>query len=462
MSRALHRSPLLWLVAVGFLMQTLDATIVNTALPAMATSLGVHPISMQFVVIAYSLSMALLIPASGWLADRFGTRATYGGAIVLFGGASALCALSTSLPMLVAARVLQGCGGAMLLPVGRLAVLRAFPPPQFLAAMSFVTVPGLVGPLLGPLLGGWLVMVASWHWIFWINVPIALIGWMATRHYMPDTRRGDDARFDMPGYVLIAAGMVAGSIGIQGVAELHLPAAAIALLWAFAGLSFALYWRHAGRARTPLFSQSIFAVQSFRLGLAGNLGSRLGSGGMPFLVPLVLQVSLGYSPVHSGLMMVPVAVAAMATKSWAPGLITRLGFRTVLIVNTALVGLAVAALALVSAGQSVPALVLLMSFYGTVNSLQFSAMNSLVLKDLAPGQTGEGNALLSMTQMLAMGLGVAVTAALLHLFAAVAPAVNGGIAPFAFRATFLCAGVLTAASALIFARLDGRRGECDV
>ena len=456
MSGALHRSPLLWLVAVGFLMQTLDATIVNTALPAMAISLGVHPLSMQFVVIGYSLSMALLIPASGWLADRFGTRGTYGCAIVVFGAASALCALATSLPMLVAARVLQGCGGAMLLPVGRLAVLRAFPPPQFLAAMSFVTVPGLVGPLLGPLLGGWLVMVASWHWIFWINVPIAVAGWIATRHYMPDTRIGAGGRFDVPGYLLIGAGMVAGSMGIQGVSELHLPGAVIALLWSIAVLSFVLYWRHAGRAPAPLFSRSIFLVPSFRLGLAGNLGSRLGSGGMPFLVPLVLQVSLGYSPVRSGLMMVPVALAAMATKGWAPGLITRLGFRTVLIVNTALVGLAVAGFSLVSAGQSIAALVLLMGVYGTVNSLQFSAMNSLVLKDLAPGQTGEGNALLSMTQMLAMGLGVAVTGALLHVFAAFVPPVNGGIAPAAFRATFICAGALTAVSALIFARLDVR------
>jgi EmrB/QacA subfamily drug resistance transporter len=462
MSRELHRSPLLWLVAVGFLMQTLDATIVNTALPAMAASLGVHPIATQFVVIAYTLSMALLIPASGWLADRFGTRLTYGTALLVFGGASALCALAVSLPMLVAARVLQGCGGALLLPVGRLAVLRKFPPPQFLAAMSFVTVPGLVGPLLGPLLGGWLVVVASWHWIFWINVPIAVLGWMATRRFMPENRARAAGRFDLAGYLMIAAGMVAGSLGVQGRSELGLPLPAVAVLWAFAAISFALYWRHAGRARGPLFARSIFSVQTFRLGLAGNLGSRLGSGGMPFLVPLALQVSLGYSPLNSGLMMVPVALAAMATKSWAPGLITRLGFRAVLIGNTVLVGTAVASLALVTPGAPMALLVVLMGLYGTVNSLQFTAMNSVVLKDLAPHQAGEGNALLSMTQMLAMGLGVAATGALLKLFATLLPADGGVISHGAFQATFVCAGLLTAASALIFARLDAvpARARC--
>lgn len=454
MSRELHRSPLLWLVAVGFLMQTLDATIVNTALPAMAASLGVHPIATQFVLIAYTLSMALLIPASGWLADRFGTRRTYGSALLVFGGASALCALAISLPMLVAARILQGCGGALLLPVGRLAVLRQFPPPKFLAAMGFVTVPGLVGPLLGPLLGGWLVVVASWHWIFWINVPIALLGWVATRRFMPDTQTRVAGPFDLPGYLMIAAGMAAGSLGVQGLSELRLSILTVTVLWGGAAVSFFLYWRHAGRARRPLFSLTIFSVQTFRLGLAGNLGSRLGSGGMPFLVPLTLQVSLGYSPLTSGLLMVPVALAAMAAKSWAPGLVTRLGFRAVLIGNTILVGAAVASLALLAPGAPVGLLIALMGLYGTVNSLQFSAMNSVVLTDLAPHQAGEGNALLSMTQMLAMGLGVAATGALLKLFTTLMPTGSGVISPDAFRATFLCAGLLTAASALIFARLE--------
>lgn len=454
MTERLERAPLLWLVAVGFLMQTLDATIVNTALPAMAASLHESPVAMQSVVIAYTLAMAMLIPVSGWLSDRFGTRKTYIGAIAVFGGSSLLCALAPSLPVLVAARLLQGCGGAMLLPVGRLAVLRAFPPPRFLSAMSFVTVPGLIGPLIGPLLGGWLVEVATWHWIFWINVPVAIIGALAARRHMPDTRGAHPTGFDLRGYLYLAFGMAALTLSLQGAAELRLPVLAGATL-AAAGIGcFVAYWRHARRDGAPLFAPEVFAVKSFRLGLAGNLGTRLGSGGMPFLVPLTLQVALGFSPVRSGLMMMPVAIAAMFTKRFAAFLITRHGFKRVLVANTVLVGLSIAGFALFLRGAPALMQVLQLLAFGAFNSLQFSAMNSLVLKDLSPRQASEGNALLSMTQMLAMGLGVATGGALLSVFGRAL----GGDAPAlphaAFQATFLVLGLLTAASAATYARLD--------
>ena len=195
---------LLWLVAVGFFMQTLDATIVNTALPAMARSLGESPLRMQSVIVAYSLTMAMLIPASGWIADRFGTRKVYLGAMLLFAVGSLLCAVSQSLLQLVGARVVQGLGGALLLPVGRLAVLRAFPREQFLKAMSFIAIPGLIGPLLGPSLGGWLVEVASWHWIFLINLPVAAIGCVMTMRYMATGRVDAPARFDLSGFLLLS------------------------------------------------------------------------------------------------------------------------------------------------------------------------------------------------------------------------------------------------------------------
>ena len=313
MSKELPHSALLWLVAIGFLMQTLDATIVNTALPAMAATLHESPLQMQSVVVAYSLTMAMLIPASGLLADRVGTRPTYVAAIVLFVIGSMLCAMSTSLYALVAARVLQGCGGAMLLPVGRLAVMRAYPPPLFLAAMSFVTVPGLVGPLVGPTVGGWLVQYASWHWIFWINVPIGVVGSLAALRYMPNTRRSDLGRFDVAGYLMIAFGMVAISLALDGLSELGLGHAMVLILFVLGLASLTAYWLHAAQASSPLFSPSLFAVPSFSVGLLGNLFSRLGSGGMPFLLPLLLQVSLGYSPAQSGMTMIPVALAARVT-----------------------------------------------------------------------------------------------------------------------------------------------------
>jgi len=218
--RSLKR--LLWLVAVGFFMQTLDATIVNTALPAMARSLGESPLRMQSVVVAYSLAMAMLIPASGWLADRFGTRRIYVGAIVVFAAGSLACAMSSSLAMLVAARVVQGLGGALLLPVGRLVVLRTFPRERFLQAMSFVAIPGLVGPLIGPTLGGWLVEAASWHWIFLINLPVGVIGALASLRWMAASPATTRVRFDVAGYLLLAFGMVAISLSLDGLSGLGL------------------------------------------------------------------------------------------------------------------------------------------------------------------------------------------------------------------------------------------------
>ena len=241
----MHQEPsqkvLLWLVAVGFFMQTLDATIVNTALPAMAQSLGESPLRMQSVVVAYSLAMAMLIPASGWVADRFGARRVYFLAIVFFVAGSVFCALSHSLTQLVAARVVQGLGGALLLPVGRLVVLRTFPREKFLQAMSFVAIPGLIGPLIGPTLGGWLVEVASWHWIFLINVPVGLLGCAATMRYMPGVAAPTVARFDLAGYLMLAFGMVALSLALDGLASLGLRQASVLVLMIFGLASLVAY-----------------------------------------------------------------------------------------------------------------------------------------------------------------------------------------------------------------------------
>ena len=225
-----------WVVAIAFFMQTLDGTILNTTLPTMAKDLGESPLRMQSVVIAYMLTVALFIPASGWLADRFGTRRAFISAIVLFSLGSLLCALSPSLPWLVAARVVQGVGGALLLPVGRLAVLRAYPRAELLKVLSFVTIPGLVGPLLGPPLGGWLVEVASWHWVFLINLPVGVLGVFATLRYMPDLRGAENQRFDWPGFVMFSLGLVLVSLGLQGLGE-HAFSVAVSILFVMAGLA---------------------------------------------------------------------------------------------------------------------------------------------------------------------------------------------------------------------------------
>jgi len=445
---------LLWLVAIGFFMQTLDGTIVNTALPAMARSLGESPLRMQSVVMAYSLAMAMLIPASGWLADRFGTRRIFLGALILFSTGSLLCAYSPSLPYLVGSRILQGIGGAMLLPVGRLAVLRAYPRGEFLQAMSFVTIPGLIGPLIGPTLGGWLVEFASWHWIFLINIPIGLIGCIVTMTSMPDSRAGVNAPFDFSGYVLLSASMIMLSLALDGLSELGFRHATVLILFIFGLVSFAAYWLRAVRHPAPLFSLDLFKINSFSVGVIGNLFSRIGSGSMPFLIPLMLQVNLGYSAFEAGMTMIPVAVSGMLAKRLGTPLIARVGYRNVLIVNTVLVGITIASFYFFSTEEPYWLRLIQLAVFGAVNSMQFTAMNTLTLKDLNGPLASSGNSLLSMVMMLAMSLGVAAAGGLLSTLAGFLGAAPGQKSLSAFHATFVCMGLITSASAWIFWQLS--------
>ena len=452
MTAAQSFRPMLWLVAMAVFMQMLDTTIVNTALPSMAASLGESPLRMQAVVISYALTVAMLIPASGWLSDRLGTRRVFIAAIALFTIGSLACAISPGLNQLVASRVLQGIGGSMLLPVGRLTVLRVVPRHDFLAAMSFVTLPGLIGPLIGPTLGGWLVQVASWHWIFLINLPLGVVGCLAALRYMPDLQRSVD-RFDLLGYFLLAFGMVTVSLSLDAVSDPEMSHGIVLVLLVFGLASLAAYWLHAARADGPLFPLALFKVHSFGVGLLGNLFSRVGSGGMPFLVPLLMQVAMGFSPMHAGMMMIPAAAAGMFSKRIVVPLVQRLGYRRVLVGNTLLVGLTMASFALVRPGQALWLHAIQFACFGFVNSLQFTAMNTLALRDLDGELASSGNSLLSMVMMLAMSLGVAVAGGLLGAFGAAAtPGPSQMFA--AFRWTFVCVGLVTMASAAIFAQLE--------
>lgn len=462
MSTARNPNLLLWLVATGFFMQTLDSTIVNTALPAMARSLNESPLRMQSVVIAYSLTMAMLIPASGWIADRFGVRNAFFTAIVLFVIGSACCASSHSLHQIVIARIVQGAGGSMLLPVGRLAVLRSVPREQFLQAISLVSIPGLVGPLIGPTLGGWLTEYWSWHWIFLINIPVGLLGCTATWLFMKQNKNVNATPLDLTGYLMIAVAMVAILLSLEGLAELQLPHAAVLVLLMFGLAALAAYWLHAAQNPAPLFSPQLFSIPTFSIGLLGNLFARIGSGSVPFLLPLTLQVGVGYSPAQAGMMMIPTAIAAILTKRIVVPLITTLGYRLVLIANTVLVGLTIASFAFIVPSQPLWLRVLQLAAFGAVNSLQFTAMNSLTLKDLGRDGASSGNSLLSMVQMLSMSLGVAAAAALLSAFTlAMTHEDTHSVLP-AFHATFICVGLITMAAAWVFSQLSAQvKGKGD-
>nr|WP_164707861.1 multidrug transporter subunit MdtD [Paraburkholderia phosphatilytica] len=448
MNRDSTQTALLWIVATGFFMQALDTTIVNTALPSIAHSLDVSPLQMQPVVVAYTLTMALLTPASGWLADRFGTRRVYFASILLFVLGSICCANAHTLPQLVVARVLQGVGGSMLLPIGRLAVLRAVSGDAYVSALAMISIAGQVGPILGPTLGGWFVEEATWHWIFLINVPIGAVGMLAVLRFLPRSHGGAAPPFDWIGCGLLSACMVACSLAIDAPMHTHREAWSV-FLFVLGVAAALLYIPYARRKANPLFRLGLFREPNFSVGLIGNLVCRVGSSAVPFLVPLLLQLQLGYSPLHSGMMMLPAAIAGTVTKRWIAPLIHRFGYEMFLLVNTLIVGGSIVAFALFSAGTPLVLEIAVLAIFGGANSMQFAAMNSVTLKGLTSEDAGSGNSLFSMVQMLAIGLGVSIGGGLVNLFTP-----HGGSAATGFRLAFICVGVITLISALVFRKLD--------
>ena len=442
-----------WIAAMAFFMQALDATILNTALPAIATSLERSPLAMQSAIISYTLTVAMLIPVSGWLADRYGTRKIFILAVSLFTLGSLACALSGSLSMLVVSRVVQGIGGAMMMPVARLALLRAYPRSELLPVLNFVTMPGLVGPILGPMLGGLLVTYASWHWIFLLNIPIGIAGIFYARKYMPDFTT-PKRRFDFSGFLLFGLGLVLISVGIELFGErVVLPWQALLVL--FGGIALLLlYIVHARRHPAPLINLPMFKTRTFSIGIIGNIASRLGTGCIPFLMPLMLQVGFGFPALIAGCMMGPTAIGALLAKSTVTQVLRRFGYRHTLVGITIIIGILIATFSLQSPGGSVVMLLAALLILGMAMSTQFTAMNTITLADLNDENASGGNSVLAVTQQLSISFGVAVSAAVLRFYQDVEATTVAQ-----FHATFLTMGVVTVLSAFTFMMLrpsDGR------
>ena len=438
---------LVLLVSIGFFMQGLDTTIINTALPAIALSLQEDPLRMHSVVVAYVLSVAVCIPLSGWLADRFGVRNTYFSAIIIFTLASIGCALSNSLNELLFYRVLQGIGGALLLPVGRLAMLKIIPRTQFLAAMSLMSLAGLIGPLIGPTLGGWMVEYLSWQWVFLINLPIGLLGTLITFKAMPNVTEPDVAKFDYAGFVMLVVAMVGLCLGIENFANPQYP-----LWWSLslvaAGFLFSLiYAYHSYTHSNALFRSKLFKNRIYSIGILGNFFARLGGNSIPFLLPLMLQVAFGFEPFITGLLMIPTVLGSLASKPIIRKIIQHFGYRQVLLVNTLLVGLCIASFALTTADTPIWLRAIHFFIFGILNSLQFVSMNTLTLKDLSQQDASSGNSFLSMIMMLSMSIGVALAGTLVNMFSAYFGAEQ---LDNAFHLALICLGCLNIIAAYIF------------
>ncbi|MEB4677000.1 multidrug transporter subunit MdtD [Enterobacteriaceae bacterium G50] len=443
-----------WIAAMAFFMQALDATILNTALPAIAHSLNRSPLAMQSAIISYTLTVAMLIPVSGWLADRFGTRRIFMIAVSLFTLGSLACALSTSLLELVVFRVIQGIGGAMMMPVARLALLRAYPRSELLPVLNFVTMPGLVGPILGPVLGGVLVTWASWHWIFLINIPIGITGLIYARKYMPNFTTPKRS-FDMSGFLLFGLSLVLFSSGMELFGE-RIVASWIA--FAIIGISILLllaYIRHARRHPSPLISLSLFKTRTFSVGIAGNLATRLGTGCVPFLMPLMLQVGFGYPALIAGCMMAPTALGSILAKSTVTQVLRWLGYRKTLVGITLFIGVMIAQFSLQSPSMPIWMLILPLFVLGMAMSTQFTSMNTITLADLTDDNASSGNSMLAVTQQLSISLGVAISAAVLRVY----QGMEGSNTIEQFHYTFITMGGITVVSALMFMLLKPKDGR---
>ncbi|EHO08833.1 multidrug transporter subunit MdtD [Myroides odoratimimus] len=451
------RKYLPWLGALAIFMQALDATILNTGLPSIAKSLGESPLGMQSIIVSYTLTVALLIPLSGWLADRFGTKKIFILAVGLFTLGSVFCSMSATLDQLVLARIFQAVGGAMMVPVARLTLIYAYPKNQLLKVINFITIPGLIGPMLGPAVGGFLVEKLSWHWIFLINVPVGVIAVLFARKIIPNFTN-TVGRFDLLGWVLFSGGLTTLTLVIEKWNSPTISSVQLITLFIVAMLMGVAYVFYARMTKEPLIKLSLFKITTLRLGLIGNLITRFGIGGMPLMIPLLLQVGYGYSAMYAGMMMIPQALSNLVSRNFVVPIVRRFGYRSTLITNTVLTGLLISCFFFITPTTPYWVIILLMIGNGAFNAIQFTSMNTISLADLDQDTSSEGNSLLSVTQQLAVSLGISLSAMVLMLFQNSQIAESGdkiGV----FRYTFLVMGLITILSSLVFTNLSKDAGS---
>jgi EmrB/QacA subfamily drug resistance transporter len=445
------------IVASAFFMQSLDSTVVTTALPTMGRAFDVSPVSMNIVVTSYLVSLAAFIPASGWIADRFGARQVFRAAIIVFTLASVLCGTANGLGPLVAARVLQGIGGAMMVPVGRLLLLRAVRKSELLQAMSWLTVPALLGPVLGPPLGGFLVTTLSWHWIFDINLPIGMLGVLLVTIFFRADRPRAAGRFDLQGQVLASlamAGLIIGGSSFGRGALPPLPAAGIVLFGLLAALGYVI---HARRTPHPLLDLALLRIPTFALAVLSGSLFRIGIGAMPFLLPLMLQLGFGLSPLRSGLITFISAAGALIMKPVARPLLHRFGFRNVLATNGAIAAGFLALTAAFRPSWPVVTLYATLLAGGFFRSLQFTAYNTIAYADVPAPQMSQATSFYSTLQQLSLTFGVTLGAAALAASSALGGRVHPGLADYS--AAFLVVAVVMLPAAPLALRLPRAAGS---
>src|SRR4051812_35464349 len=439
------------IIAVALFMENMDSTIIATSLPAIAADIGANPLALKLAVTSYLLSLAVFIPASGWTADRFGARTVFRAAIAVFVIGSIGCALSGSLSGFVAARIVQGMGGAMMTPVGRLVLVRSIDKRNLVDAMAWVTMPALIGPIIGPPVGGFITTYASWHWIFLINVPIGLIGIVLATRYIEDVRMENLERFDLAGMVLAGLGVAGLAFGLSVMGLGLVPLPIVAGLLATGAVFMIAYVIHARRTSTPVLDFSLIRIPTFRANVVSGSLFRLGIGALSFLLPLMLQLGFDYTPLQSGLVTFTAAVGAFAMKGFAARIIRRFGFRHILIVNGLLASAFTAACAAFTPATPFFVMIAVLLIGGFFRSLQFTATNTIAYADVDARRISRATSLVSVAQQLSIAAGVAVGA----LCVEIALQIKGGgvITAADFRPAFLVIGTIAGSSAILFLTL---------
>src|SRR5258708_8518413 len=445
------------MVDSALFMKTMDWTGIAPSLPAMAADIGTSPLTLKLAITSYLLSLAVFIPASGWTADRFGARMVFSLAVAVFMVGSIGCALSSAVTDSVIARILQGLGGAMMTPVGRLVLLRSIDKSALVNAMAWVTVPALVGPVIGPPLGGFITTYFSWHWIFLINIPIGLLGIFMALRYIDPIRSEDPERFDLYGLVLAGIGLGGIAFGLS-IAGLNLvPWTVVIALIAIGTISMTLYVIHARRTASPVLDFALLRLPTMRASIIGGFLFRLGIGSLPFLLPLLMQVGFGLSPLQSGLVTFASAAGAMGMKTLAARIIRTFGFRNIMTINAVVSSVFLAACALFTASTPLLLIMIILVVGGFFRSLQFTAINTVAYAEVGPAQMDLATDPVSVNQQLALSAGVAVGA--FSVESNLAPHHATELTADAFAPAFLVVAFISAVSSYFFWQMPDDAGH---
>jgi EmrB/QacA subfamily drug resistance transporter len=439
------------IIAVALFMENMDSTVISTSLPAIARALDTNPLALKLAVTSYLLALAIFIPASGWTADRFGARNVFRLAIGVFMLGSIGCALSHSLEEFVLARIIQGTGGAMMTPVGRLILVRSIDKQLLVNAMSLVTIPALLGPICGPPLGGFITTYASWHWIFIINVPIGLLGLAVATRFIPDLQVERPGPFDFVGFVLSGLGIGGLAFGLSVLGLEFLPNGVAVGLLVLGAVAAAAYFVHARRTAAPILDLSLFKLPTFRASIFGGFMFRLGIGALPFLLPLLLQIGFKLTPFQSGLITFTGALGSMFMKTAVARVLKFFGYRPVLIYNSLISAIFLAGCASFIPGMPFAAMVAILLCGGFFRSLQFTAINTIAYAEVEARRMSRATTLVSVAQQLALSTGVAVGARVVEITLWLKG--GGTMGALDFPPAFLAVGAITAASSLVFAGL---------